>query len=77
MYMDLKPENIVLSEGLDTVLVNLSRIGGISRKWLAPEMKNLLKPLSKDIESRRQNDIWVLGKFLLAMAKATYNKKGE
>jgi hypothetical protein len=40
-------------------------------------MKNLLKPLSKDIESRRQNDIWVLGKFLLAMAKATYNKKGE
>jgi serine/threonine protein kinase len=74
-HMDLKPENIVLSEGLDTVLTDLSGIGGTTRKWLSPEMKILSDPLSKDMESRRQNDVWALGKILSAMAEATCNEE--
>lgn len=74
-HMDLKPENIVLSEDLDTILIDLSGIGGPTRKWLSPEMKILSNPLSQDMESRKQNDIWALGSIISAIADATCNEK--
>jgi serine/threonine protein kinase len=70
-HMDLKPENIVLSKDLNAILIDPSGIGGTTRKWLSPEMRHLPKPLSQDIEARKQNNIWALGEILLAIADAT------
>lgn len=72
-HMDLKPANIVLSrssEDLKATLIDLSGIGGTTRGWLSPEMETLSNPLSQDIESRIQNDIWALGKILSEMGDA-------
>jgi hypothetical protein len=73
-HMDLKPENIVLSKDLDAILIDLSGKGGTTPKWLSPEMRLLPagKPLSQDIDSRKQNDIWALGGILRALANATH-----
>lgn len=73
-HMDLKPENIVLSEDLNAILIDLSGIGGTTRKWLSPDMKVLSNPLSQDIKLRMQNDFWALGKILSAMVDATCNE---
>lgn len=72
--MDLKLENIVLSKDLDAILIDLSGKGGTTLKWLSPEMRLLPagKPLSQDIDSRKQNDIWALGGILRALANATH-----
>ena len=59
--MDLKAKNIVLSRNMHAILINISGIKGTTRKWLSPEMKSILEPLSQDIEARKQNDIWALG----------------
>jgi hypothetical protein len=72
-HMDLKPENIVLSRNMHAVLIDISGIGGTTRKWLSPEMKSIPEPLSQDIEARKENDIWALGQILSAMAHATYD----
>lgn len=66
MHMDSKPENIVLSKDLSAILMDPSGIGGRTRKWLSPEMRLLLEPLSQDFEARKQNDIWTLGQILWA-----------
>jgi len=71
--MDLKPENIVLSRNIHAILIDLSGIGGTTRKWLSPEMRSLPEPFSQGIEARKQNDIWTLGLILPAMAHATCN----
>lgn len=67
-HMDLKPENIVLSEDLNAILIDLSGIGGTTRRWLSPDMKILSDPLSQDMKSRMQNDIWALSEIISAMA---------
>jgi serine/threonine protein kinase len=76
-HMDLKPENIVLSRNMHAILIDISGSGGISRKWLSPEMRSLPEPLSQNIEARKQNDIWALGQVLSAMAHATYDAMGH
>lgn len=48
-HMDLKPENIVLSEDLNARLIDLGGIAGTTRRWLSPDMKILSDPLSQDI----------------------------
>jgi hypothetical protein len=70
-HMDLKPANIVLSENFDAILIDLSGIGGTTHEWLSPEMVLFSEPLSQDIESRKQNDVWALGKLILAIADVT------
>jgi hypothetical protein len=72
--MDLKPKNIVISEHLNAILIDVNGIGGVTQKWLSPEMKILPEPLSQDAESRTQNDIWALGTNLSAMANVSCNK---
>ena len=71
--MDLKPRNIVISKHLNAILIDVSGIGGVTRKWLSPEMKVLSEPLTQDMESRTQNDIWAVGAILLAMADVSCN----
>lgn len=71
-HMDLKPTNIVLSTiAMEAVLIDVSGVGGTSRDWLSPEMRTLSEPLSEDLQSRIQNDIWALGKIVSVMANAT------
>lgn len=36
-------------------------------------MQDLLDPLSGTMDSRKQNDVWALGKMILEMADASYN----
>ncbi|KAK4242729.1 kinase-like domain-containing protein [Achaetomium macrosporum] len=69
-HMDLKPSNVVISADFDAVLIDVSGIGGVTREWLSPEMRDENEPLSRSIEARQQNDIWALGQMLSAMADA-------
>ena len=70
-HMDLKPSNVVLSVEYDAVLIDISGIGGVTRQWLSPEMRESKKdPLSWSIAAQQQNDIWALGQIMLAMANA-------
>jgi len=69
-HMDLKPANIVLSIAMEAILIDVSGIGGTTRDWLSPEMRSLSEPLSEDMNSRIQNDIWALGKIVSMMASA-------
>ncbi|PGG95927.1 serine/threonine protein kinase [Polytolypa hystricis UAMH7299] len=71
-HMDLKPSNVVISTEGNALLIDISGIGGITREWLAPEMHDILDPLSESLESRKQNDIWALGNMLSTMAKRSH-----
>ncbi|RDL37627.1 Uncharacterized protein BP5553_05060 [Venustampulla echinocandica] len=73
-HMDLKPQNIVISVDFNAILIDISGIGGVTHEWLSPEMRDLPDPLSQNIESRIQNDIWALGTMLSAMASASSNE---
>jgi len=69
-HMDLKPSNVVISNDFDAVLIDISGIGGVTRKRLSLEMLGENDPLSLGFEARKQNDIWAFGRILLAMADA-------
>jgi serine/threonine protein kinase len=68
--MDLKPSNVVIDADSNAVLLDVSGIGGTTQEWLAPEMRHLSNPLAEDIESKKKNDIWALGKLLFQIANA-------
>ncbi|KAF7879412.1 hypothetical protein EAF04_000608 [Stromatinia cepivora] len=77
-HMDLKPANIVLSSiPMKAILIDVSGAGGTSRDWLSPEMRTLLEPLSEDLNSRIQNDIWALGKIVSLMANVASDKTAQ
>ncbi|KAF2761255.1 kinase-like protein [Pseudovirgaria hyperparasitica] len=69
-HMDIKPSNILISATDDAVITDVSGVGGVTREWLAPEMLDMLDPLSESMGSRMRNDIWALGSLLLQMANA-------
>jgi hypothetical protein len=69
-HMDLKPENVVMSEEWDAIVIDVSGIGGASNEWLLPELFETLEPCSETWELRVQSDTWALGKILALMAKA-------
>ncbi|KAK3684861.1 hypothetical protein B0T22DRAFT_491886 [Podospora appendiculata] len=72
-HMDLKPSNVVPSSEFEAVLIDISGIEGVTRKWLCPEMLERKKdPLSWNIAAQQHNDIWTLGHIMLAMADACY-----
>ena len=50
MHIDLKLLNILISAEINIVLSDISRIGGVIRDYLAPEMLNILDPLAKSKE---------------------------
>ncbi|CZT12741.1 uncharacterized protein RAG0_16450 [Rhynchosporium agropyri] len=72
-HMDLKPENVVLNKDNDAVLIDVSGIGGTTRKWLSPEMRLISEPWSQGIEARKQNDIWALGQIFSVVSQVTYS----
>ena len=59
---------------MKAILIDVSGVGGTSRDWLSPEMRTLSEPLSEDLNSRIQNDIWALGKIVSVMANAANDK---
>jgi len=67
-HMDIKASNILISASDDAVLTDVSGVGGVTREWLAPEMLDVLDPLSESMGSRMRNDIWALGRLLLRIA---------
>lgn len=73
-HMDLKPSNVVISADMNAMLIDVSGIGGVTRQWLSPEMLQEKDPMSHGFEARKQNDIWALGRMLLAMAQASSDK---
>ncbi|KAJ2895016.1 hypothetical protein MKZ38_006993 [Zalerion maritima] len=72
-HMDLKPSNIVISTDCNAMLIDISGVGGVTQEWLAPEMRSIRDPLSQSMVSRKQNDIWALGKILSMMASVSCN----
>lgn len=69
-HMDLKPSNVVIDVDSNAVLIDVSGIGGTTHEWLAPEMFHSSNPLEEDVESKKKNDIWALGKLISCMANA-------
>jgi serine/threonine protein kinase len=66
-HNDLKPKNIVISKDYDAIVIDVGG-RGVTQEWLSPEMRELDDPVSQDTESRRQNDIWALGRMISMMA---------
>jgi hypothetical protein len=71
-HMDLKPENVVISAELNAILIDVSGYEA-SQGSLSPEMRDLPDPLSGTMDSRKQNDVWALGKMISEMANASHN----
>lgn len=73
--MDLKPSNVVIDNQGNDVLIDISGIGGVTHKWLAPEIQEILDPLSLPFEVRQSNDIWAYSQLLSAMAELNSNSR--
>jgi hypothetical protein len=67
-HMDLKPSNIVLGIDGNTVLIDISGIGGTTHEWRAPEIWGEISPLELPFQARRLNDVWAYGKLLAEIA---------
>ncbi|KAI0405751.1 kinase-like domain-containing protein [Xylaria palmicola] len=70
-HMDLKPSNVVINAEWGAVLIDISGIGGVTTEWLSPNLRNEFDPLSQSLETRKQNDIWALGRILFTIAKVS------
>jgi serine/threonine protein kinase len=70
-HMDLKPDNVVISEGWDAVLIDVSGEGGYTSEYLSPEMAGIRNALAEPLVSRKCNDIWALGKMFGKMASVS------
>ncbi|EGC45105.1 protein kinase [Histoplasma capsulatum var. duboisii H88] len=51
-HMDVKPSNVVIDNQRNAVLLDISGIGGVTHEWLAPEILEILDPLSSPFEMR-------------------------
>ncbi|KAJ5086979.1 hypothetical protein NUU61_008286 [Penicillium alfredii] len=67
-HMDLKPSNVVLDNDGNTVLIDISGIGGVTHEWLAPEIRDEISPFDLPFQTRRMNDTWAYGKVLSEIA---------
>lgn len=51
-HMDVKPSNVVLDGNGNTVLIDISGIGGITHAWRAPEIRDEISPLDLPFQTR-------------------------
>ncbi|KAJ5582999.1 serine/threonine protein kinase [Penicillium sp. DV-2018c] len=72
-HMDIKPSNIVLDSDGNAVLIDISGIGGVTRGWLAPEIRDEISPIDLPFQTRQMNDIWAYGKLLTEIASNAGN----
>ncbi|KAF3483914.1 protein kinase domain-containing protein [Arthroderma uncinatum] len=72
-HMDLKPSNIMIDNEGNAVLIDISGIGGVTHEWLAPELQDILDPLSLPFGTRQRNGIWAYGKHIQEMAALSGN----
>ncbi|PWY96164.1 hypothetical protein BO94DRAFT_541012 [Aspergillus sclerotioniger CBS 115572] len=63
-HMDIKSLNVVIDSEGNAVIIDISGIGGTTRSWCSPEIKNESSPFDLPFEQRRLNDVWAYGKLL-------------
>ncbi|KAK2786890.1 hypothetical protein FQN52_007634 [Onygenales sp. PD_12] len=64
-HMDIKPSNVVIDGEGNAVVIDISGIGGITRRWCSPEIQqDETSPFDLPFEQRQLNDVWAYGKLL-------------
>ncbi|KAJ5562408.1 protein kinase domain protein [Penicillium sp. DV-2018c] len=58
----------IIDSEVNAVIIDISGIGGITRKWLSPELQDEPSPCDLSFEQRRLNDVWAYGKLLSEFA---------
>ncbi|KAB5578121.1 kinase-like domain-containing protein [Coniochaeta sp. 2T2.1] len=66
-HLDLKPQNVVISDAGDAVLIDLSGMA-VTQEYLAPEVQDVFEPRELDFRLRVLNDCWALGKVVRFLA---------
>ncbi|KAI7974042.1 hypothetical protein EIK77_009237 [Talaromyces pinophilus] len=68
-HLDVKPSNVVLDASGNAILIDISGVGGITRAWCAPEIRNTLSPFELSFNIRQWSDVWAYGRLLLEITK--------
>ncbi|KAL9609947.1 MAG: hypothetical protein Q9167_005320 [Letrouitia subvulpina] len=68
-HMDLKPSNVVVDIYCNAVLIDISRVGGITPEWTAPEIRDK-QFLDVPYRQRTQNDVWAFGRIMCVLAQS-------
>lgn len=72
-HMDVKPSNIVLDDAGNSILIDISGIGGMTHEWRAPEIRDEISPFDLPFQARQLNDTWAYGKLLTMIASSAGN----
>ncbi|KAF4220059.1 hypothetical protein CNMCM8980_003348 [Aspergillus fumigatiaffinis] len=49
-HMDIKPSNVVLDSDGNTILIDISGIGGVTYEWCTPEIRDEISPIALPFE---------------------------
>lgn len=66
-HMDIKPSNVVIDGDGNSVLIDISGVGGITHEWRAPEIRDSISPGTLSFKVCQMNDTWAYGKLLSEM----------
>lgn len=72
-HIDLEPSNVLLDDGRNAVLIDISGVGGITHEWLALEIQDEIELFDLPFATRRLNDIWAYGRLLNEIASGVGN----
>jgi serine/threonine protein kinase len=62
-HLDLKPQNVVISQAGEAVLIDVSGMA-VTQEYLAPELRDVVEPAALDFHTRVTNDCWALGRIV-------------